>query len=228
MLSSEFFEKLRAGQKEFENIELSYINFDGKNLKNFKIKNSKLVFSSMRHCSIENVIFENCEFFFFGFGHSTLKNTKFIGCQMDYGGFIEAIFNNTLMSNTKLSWSTFINAKLGGLEMKNCSEFKVFNNTSEITPSDMQQAMTDLKPLITKLDFDMQHHINQQIESVANRMKVEMPQSTGLHSYGIKGTSQSYAKFFDATINSAIEAYGEKQSYKKTKGPYESKSKYGK
>ena len=65
MLSSEFLERVSEGRKEFDSIELQYADFDGKTLKGITIRNSRMLFTSMRHCTFEDVTFENCEFFSF-------------------------------------------------------------------------------------------------------------------------------------------------------------------
>ena len=231
MLSNEFLERVAAGQKVFDSIELHYVDFDGRNFRGLTIRNAKMTFTSMRHCTFEDVTFENCEFFFFAFGHSTFTNVRIIGCQFDYGGFVETIFNNSKMNQTRLSWTILIDARLGGLEMEQCTEFKVIRNSSEITSADAMQGLVGLQPFIAKLDFDMQNKVNALIQAVAERTNTELP-SGSFQSPSVYGQHEgrsamgSYTQFFDTTLSGVINTYGDKGPYKH-KGAYDqNKSKY--
>ena len=231
MLSNEFLEHVAAGRKVFDSIDLNYVDFDGRDFNGLTIRNAKLLFTSMRHCTFQDVTFENCEFFFFAFGHSTFVNVNILGCQFDYGGFIGASFKDSKMAHTRLSWSVLIDANLGGLEMEQCAEFKVFRHPSEITYEDAVQGLNGLQPFIEKLDFDMKQKVGALIQAVAERTNTKLPGGSYQPSsvYGDNerhNTMGNYNRFFDATLSGIINAYGGKMPYKHKEAYEHDKSKY--
>lgn len=215
MLSSEFLERVAAGRKEFEDIELHYADLDGRHFEGMRFRNCKFYFATMRQCKFKNVMFENCEFFFGAFRGSEFQKVGFVGCGFDYSGFVETAFTGSRMTRCRLSWMMLMDAKLGGLEMLNCTEFNVVRHISEVTPQMVEKGLSSLQPALQQLDFDMQQKIKQLIESIAQRYSMQLPGAAGKveRKYGEIASMQSGYQLFDAIVNTAIGVYGEKNKY---------------
>ncbi|MFH0948945.1 MAG: pentapeptide repeat-containing protein [Candidatus Aenigmatarchaeota archaeon] len=225
MFSSEFIEKFKNGQKEFDGIELHYADISGRNFERLKLKNSRLFLTNLRDCLFKNVVFENCEISFCLFGRSNFEDVKFIKCQIGYSGFTTAAFSNVYMEDTKLSWVSLIDAKLGGLQMKNCTEFMVFRNISELTPTIFERALTDIQPIMMQLDFDMQQKIKHITEIFVQQHGI--PVHANLTAKSRYSKSAEGYTILDTFIDSAIRMYGQEPPYKQ-KNIYDTKTKYKK
>ena len=228
IFGSEFIAKVEEGQKEFKGIKLDFADLSGRIFQGILITDSKITFTSLRNCKFNNVVFENCEMLFAAYGFSEFTSAKFIKCKIDYSGFTMCNFENTTMTDTELTWVSFLDANVGGLEMRNCTEFSVLRNLAELTPSAIDGAMAQLGPLIQHLDFDMQTKIRNLLKDFEQKYNVKLPTAAS-SLFGVKGLGSdiyrvphSGYKVFDNIIDSGLEMYGQKNPYK-SKHPYEKK-----
>lgn len=223
LMSSELLQKIAAGQKEFDGIGLQYADMSGRTFDGLVFRNCEFYFVDMRHCSFREVAFENCRFFFAGFRGSEFRDCAFTDCEIEYSG-LSATFIDTKMAGTRISWSDMIEANAGGLEMQNCAEFKVFRNVSDLTPDDLRTGLAQLQPALDRLDFDIKQKVLNLIEGGLRHYGVDVP-ATGApdRKYGGHEPAQHAGyRLFDAIINTAIGAYGEKSTYQ-AKNIYETK-----
>jgi hypothetical protein len=229
MFSKEFLERFTGGQKVFDGISLQYADFSGKNLSGLHLKNADLFFTSCRNCNFEDAVFENCNMFFAGFRGSNFRNVKIINSQIEYSG-LSVICHNTKIINSKISWTDMLDTNMGEVEMRNCQEFRVFRNISEITASMADQAMKNLHPAIQHLDFDMQEKVMKLIGVLQEKYNVQIDTKSATPESAYQtprsGAMNRY-KFFDALLDNAIIMYGQKPAYK-TKNIYERKHQYKK
>src|SRR3972149_4675731 len=173
ILSSEFLETFKSGQKSFDNILLQYCDLSGNDFHGIKIKNSKIIFSWFRNCDFEGAVFENCEMFFTGFRGSSFKNVTLKKCRIDYSG-LSVIFDGTKMINCSLSWLDMMNSE-GRIDFVGTTEFRVFRSISELTPSLLSSAMDGIEPFVKQLDLDMQEKVRNTVHDVTGRYGAEAP-----------------------------------------------------
>lgn len=227
--SVEFLEKLDAGQKEFSNLQIEYADLSGKVFEGMRIRDAKIIFSSLRNSKLKDTVFENCEMLFLACGYSELRNVKFINCRIDYSGFTECIFNHCQFINTNISWTSFIDAKLGGAEFQNCTEFKVFRSLSELDPESIQKAAAGLGPIMQHLDYDTRNKVMSLVKDFAQKHDIDLsPASAGTaHGYKAAGpdikASGGY-RIFDSIVDAAISKYGTKNPYKGKDTGYEAET----
>ncbi len=230
MYSSEFIERIAAGQKNFDGIEINYADLSGRTFHDLHIKNSRIMFSSLRNCKLKDVVFEDCEMLFAACGFSEFISVRFIKCKIDYSGFTGCVFDDSEMTNTTLSWVSFIDADISGLKLAKCPEFRVVRSMAELTSSVIEGAFAHLGPLLQHLDSDTRSNIEKLLKDFERRYDREMaaeskhPKSYGRTDSGIYSPSPSGYKMFDAVVDSAIKTYGH-PPYKK-KGAYDAGSKY--
>jgi hypothetical protein len=222
MLSSEFMEKFRSGQKIFDNILLQYCDLGGNDFSGLKIKNSKLLFAWFRDCNFEDAVFENCEMFFTGFRGSSFKNVTLKKCRIDYSG-LSVIFDGTRMINCSLSWLDMMNSE-GRIDSIGTTEFHVFRSLNELTPALLGNALEGVEPFVKQLDLDMQEKVRNLVHDVTGRYGAEAPAATQKNpAYG--GNKKTYGAF-DSLISGVINAYGTTSDYRNRKGVYERKDSY--
>jgi hypothetical protein len=225
MLSSEFLERIGAGEKEFDGIEINYADLAGRNFNGLTLKGSKITFTSLRDCRFRDVVFENCEFFFGAFGRSTFENTQFVNCVFDYSGFTWATFNTSEMVNCKISWGSFVDANTGGLELKNCSEFNVFRDIAQFTAEVLEKSMEDLQPLLQHMDLDARQKIMQLLETFTKKYNIQVTQKPGETNQEYRAHKKDGYGAFDTIVDAAISAYGAKPQ---KPSPYDLASDYKK
>ncbi|MBI3190189.1 pentapeptide repeat-containing protein [archaeon] len=226
VMSSEFLESLRSGQKGFDEIEIHYGDLSGSNFDGVTIRNSKFVFTSFRNCTFNNVLFENCEMMFVAMGFSNFRNSMIKNCKLEYSGFTKTIFNDTKIVDSSLSWLSLMDADISGLSIIKCSEFNVLRNISELSPTMIDSVMKDLAPFIQQMDFDTQQKINRLFEVIDHEHKVQLSDVPASSKSGYSEKSSGSYGVFDTIIDRAITTYGGKNSYTMKKG-YETGEKSG-
>ncbi len=226
MLSVEFLDRFRSGQKEFENILLQYCDLGGNDFCGLNLKNSKLLFVYMRNCNFEDAVFENCEMSFVGFRGSNFKNVVLRGCRIEYFG-MSVITHNTRMINCTLDCGEMLEANQGEINSMNCTESRVFRTLNEDALKTLGSIFSEIGPLIQQLDFDMQGKIRSLIDEF--KEKVQYKQEAA-----VKGKNTEYGKAaktgygpFDSIMYGAIAAYEKSPEYLRKKDSYERKDAYG-
>jgi uncharacterized protein YjbI with pentapeptide repeats len=221
MFSKELIDAVKAGQKEFDGINLEYADISGADFSNVVIKNSRLWFVNFRSCNLRNAKFLNCEIFWGGFYSTNNENSLFEKCKIDFTWMERAIFRNTKMHNCSLSWTAILDCSLGELDMSSTTSFKLFTDISQLGPNDLDEAMRMLGPIMDKMDISIKNIVMAGFKNDAARYGVDLPTpaetksgyATGIHGEANQGYGFSMADLTTAIIN----AYDTKNPYRAKK-----------
>jgi uncharacterized protein YjbI with pentapeptide repeats len=219
MFSKELVDAVKAGQKEFDDINVEYADISGVDFSNIVIKNSRLWFVNFRNCDMRNARFINCEIFWGGFYSTNNENGYFEKCKIDFTWMERAVFRNTKMRNSSLSWTAILECALGELDMSSTTTFKLFTDISQLGPNDLDEAMRLLGPIMDKMDLSIKNIVMAGFKSDVARYGIDMPTPVETRSaYGVQSSGQAADQgygFSMADLSTAIiNAYNANNPYK--------------
>src|SRR3989338_5773331 len=152
VLSSEFLERYKNGEREFSDINLQYADISGMSFNDIIIKNSRLFFLTFRSCNFENARFVNCEIIYDTFYNGSMKNIIFDKCKIDFGFIENVILNCVKMNKSNISWTAIFSNPIQEIDTSTSVIHRLFTDPVQITPNIMEEAMSQIGPIIDSLD----------------------------------------------------------------------------
>jgi hypothetical protein len=231
MFSSEFLERYKNGEREFDNVNIQYSDISGKSFNDIIIKNSRLFFVTFRNCNFTNAKFINTEIYYATFYGGDFSNFVADNCKIDFTLFDNILPRRTNFIKCKFTWSAIFNSAAGEIDTSSCTFFKFYTNPSQITQSDIDAAMKFLGPVIDQLDISIKTQIKKDLESDAQRYSIKINESHKNNSAynnqkNVTGGQSGYGANIQGFIDNVINAYNTANPYKARKSYTDSNTSY--
>ncbi|MBI2579396.1 MAG: hypothetical protein HYW27_00665, partial [Candidatus Aenigmarchaeota archaeon] len=147
-------------------------------------------------------------------------------CEIDMTLFNNFRFSGTRFAGCTLRWDGILNSNAAAIDMTSSTCVKVFTDASQVTQSDIEEAVSLVMQDVGRLDIGMRKKIREIMEKDLDRYGLHEPENKA-QAYEGNRASYSEQPFTYGEARHAVEAffYGAPQTYK-TKKPYETESKY--
>lgn len=226
LLGPELLEEFKKGKREFTDIKMDYPELSNQNLRGIIIRNSSFRFPMFRFSDLTGCKFVNCDILFGGFRGANLTDAVFENCKIEYSFFGDATLRNTKMLKCEISWTGFLDTNIRELDMSSSTQFKVFSDPSQITQQDVDTAISNIGPIVEKLDFSIRQRVQSQMRYGVERVKKQISSPTPAQYGKTEGDYKKPANVyqqFSHLIEGIVQVYGTKNTYqtkRKKPDPY--------
>ncbi len=228
LLSREFLEQYKQGKRFFSSIIINFADFHDQMINDIVIKDSKLSFVTFFNCKIRGAKFVNCEIFYGSWNGGYIEDTIFDRCKIDYTIFHNGTLKNVKIASSNISWSLFFSRPTSELDYYSSFRFRVFNDPSQVTDRDLEEALRQIMPLIDNLDLSIRMKIKEELGAGTKKYGREIKNMVSGNAY--EKTSSGYnprsGYGIQNPFNEMLSSYMAQTNAYKTKKPYETKGKY--
>jgi hypothetical protein len=212
LTQKEFIDKYNAGQREFSDVLMQFFDVSNAKLSDIEIRNSKIMFCNFHDCTLSNVKLENCNIFFFSFYTGTASNVLFEKCDVEQMLFDSFSFNNTKLVKCNIRWSGIFNSNSNSVDISSSTTHKFFTDISQLTSSDMDEAVRIIMHDIERLDLSTRLKVKEMIRQDIDRYKLPEP---GQHRKEYENRPADDSPLTYSEIRGVLQAaYGKPQNYK--------------
>jgi len=138
---NEVVEKIKRGEKDFSNVRIVAVDWNGRDLTGFDFSGSKIEFSLFSGCKMRGCNFSNALIDWSFFSLTDLSNSNFKKSLVWNSLFDRAIIDNADFSESDIRMSGFMETNMSSANFSNSRQIRVLTSWTELTDADWDAGM---------------------------------------------------------------------------------------